>query len=80
MNDKVISEVLDRKGFGSNVQLVAEDEGCKVLRLEAPTGEGFMSLYLVMPGIYVMFNDFHLIILPATAKFAYRPYSGSIRY
>jgi len=60
VKDKVISEVLDRQGFGSNVQLVAEDEGCKVLRLEAPTGEGFMSLYLVMPGIYVMFNDFHL--------------------
>lgn len=60
MKDKVINEVLDRKGFGSNVQLVAEDEVCKVLRLEAPTGEGFMSLYLVMPGIYVMFNDFHL--------------------
>jgi transcriptional regulator, AraC family len=57
MKDKVISEVLDRQGFGSNVQLVAEDEGCKVLRLEAPTGEGFMSLYLVsMPGIYVMFK------------------------
>ena len=53
MDDKLISDVLDRQGFGSNVQLVAEENDCLVLRLEAPTGEGYMTLYMVMKGVYV---------------------------
>ncbi len=60
MNKGIINEVIDRQGFGSNVQLVAEDKECHVLRLEAPTGEGYMTMYQVMPGIYLMFNEFHL--------------------
>lgn len=60
MDDKLISDVLDRQGFGSNVQLVAEENDCLVLRLEAPTGEGYMTMYHVMPGVFIMFNEFHL--------------------
>ena len=60
MNDNLISGVLQSKGFGSNVQSVTESENCCVLRIQSPTGEGYMTLYIVMKGVYVMFDEFHL--------------------
>ncbi|MCR5632943.1 MAG: AraC family transcriptional regulator [Eubacterium sp.] len=60
MNDNLISGVLNSKGFGSNVQSVTENENCVVLRIQSPTGEGYMTLYMVMKGVYVMFDEFHL--------------------
>lgn len=60
MKDKLMTDVLDKQKFGSNVYLVAEEKDCFVLRLEAPTGEGYMTMYQVMPSIYLMFNEFHL--------------------
>ena len=60
MNDNLISGVLHSKGFGSNVQSVAENENCIVLRIQSSTGEGYMTLYMVMKGVYVMFDEFHL--------------------
>ena len=60
MNDNLISGVLQSKGFGSNVQSVAENDNAHVLRIQSPTGEGYMTLYMVMKGVYVMFDEFHL--------------------
>ncbi|MCR5104034.1 MAG: AraC family transcriptional regulator [Eubacterium sp.] len=60
MNDNLISGVLKSKGFGSNVQSVAESDDVHVLRIQSPTGEGYMTLYMVMKGVYVMFDEFHL--------------------
>ena len=60
MNDNLISGVLHSKGFGSNVQSVTENENCVVLRIQSSTGEGYMTLYMVMKGVYVMFDEFHL--------------------
>lgn len=60
MNDNLISGVLHSKGFGSNVQSVAENDNAHVLRIQSPTGEGYMTLYMVMKGVYVMFDEFHL--------------------
>ncbi len=60
MNDNLISDVLHSKGFGSNVQSVTESDDCCVLRIQSPTGEGYMTLYMVMKGVYVMFDEFHL--------------------
>ena len=60
MNDNLISGVLNSKGFGSNVQSVAENDNAHVLRIQSPTGEGYMTLYMVMKGVYVMFDEFHL--------------------
>lgn len=53
-------EALDRAGFGSNVHEVAAEGECRVLRLDDKTGEGFMTMYRVFDGIYLMYNDFHL--------------------
>ena len=60
MNDNLISGVLHSEGFGSNVQSVAENDNAHVLRIQSPTGEGYMTLYMVMKGVYVMFDEFHL--------------------
>ena len=60
MNDNLISGVLQSKGFGSNVQSVAENDNAHVLRIQSSTGEGYMTLYIVMKGVYVMFDEFHL--------------------
>lgn len=51
MNDNLISGVLHSKGFGSNVQSVTENDNCVVLRIQSPTGEGYMTLYMVMKGM-----------------------------
>ncbi len=53
-------EMLDQAGFGSNVHQIAADGECRVLRLEDDTGEGFMTMYRIFSGVYLMFNDFHL--------------------
>ncbi len=60
MNDNLISGVLQSKGFGSNVQSVAENDNAHVLRIQLSTGEGYMTIYMVMKGVYVMFDEFHL--------------------
>ena len=53
-------ETLDSAGFGSNVCEVASQGDCRVLRLEDKTGEGFMTMYRIFDGVYLMYNDFHL--------------------
>ena len=53
-------DTLDNAGFGSNVHEVAAEGECRVLRLDDGSGEGFMTMYRVFDGIYLMYNDFHL--------------------
>lgn len=53
-------DALDQAGFGSNVHEIAAEGECRVLRLDDETGEGFMTMYRVFEGIYLMYNDFHL--------------------
>ncbi len=55
-----IFEMLDQAGFGSNVHEIASEGECRVLRLDDESGEGFMTMYRVLKGVYLMYNDFHL--------------------
>ena len=55
-----IFDALDRAGFGGNVHEIAEEGDCRVLRLDGEDGEGFMTMYRVFDGIYLMYNDFHM--------------------
>lgn len=57
---KDIFETLDKAGFGSNVHEIAAEGECRVLRLDDDSGEGFMTMYRVFEGVYLMYNDFHL--------------------
>ena len=52
--------MLDHADFGSNVHEIASEGECRVLRLDDETGEGFMTMYRVLDGVYLMYNDFHL--------------------
>lgn len=51
---------LDKAGFGSNVHEIAAEGECRVMRLDDESGEGFMTIYRVFDGVYLMYNDFHL--------------------
>ena len=53
-------ETLDKAGFGANVTQVGSQGDCRVLRLDDKTGEGFMTMYRLFDGVYLMYNDFHL--------------------
>ena len=55
-----IFDTLDKAGFGSNVHEIAAEGECRVLRLDGESGEGFMTMYRVFDGIYLMYNDFHM--------------------
>ncbi|MBR1750604.1 MAG: helix-turn-helix transcriptional regulator [Ruminococcus sp.] len=55
-----IFDSIDKAGFGSNVHEVAAESDCKVLRIDDGSGEGFMTMYHVLDGIYLMYNDLHL--------------------
>lgn len=55
-----IFDTLGQAGFGSNVHEVAAEGECRVLRLDGESGDGFMTMYRVFDGIYLMYNDFHL--------------------
>ncbi|HOH87791.1 MAG TPA: AraC family transcriptional regulator, partial [Ruminococcus sp.] len=61
--DNTLYEMLDNMNTlykCSNVFQVAADENCRVLRMNGKVGEGFMTLYRVFDGIYLMYNDFHM--------------------
>ena len=47
----------------SNVYQVAADENCRVLKVTGSDGEGFMTLYQVFQGVYLMYDDFHIRII-----------------
>lgn len=53
-------EVLESAGFGSNVHEVAAEGDCRVLRIDGDMGDGFMTMYRVFDGVYLMYNDLHL--------------------
>lgn len=55
-----IFDTLDNAGFGSNVHEIAVEGECRVLRIDDESGEGFMTMYRVFDGIYLMYNDFHM--------------------
>lgn len=55
-----MSELFQQMNCGPNVQNVIETEDCKIMRLSDSSGEGMMTLYSVFPGVFLMYNDFHM--------------------
>lgn len=55
-----MSKIFDRMDYGINVQNVVETDDCKVMRLSDSSGDGTMTLYHVFPGVFLMYNDFHM--------------------
>ncbi|MBQ1465024.1 MAG: helix-turn-helix transcriptional regulator [Ruminococcus sp.] len=46
--------------FGNDVTDVFEKDGCKIMRLANEAGEGIMTVYDVLDGVYIMYNNFHM--------------------
>lgn len=55
-----MSGIFEQMDYGINVQNVIETDDCKVMRLSDSTGDGTMTLYHVFPGVFLMYNDFHM--------------------
>ena len=53
-------ELFQKMNYGPNVQNLVESDDCKVMRLSDNSGEGMMTLYHVFPGVFLMYNDFHM--------------------
>lgn len=39
---------------------IIEDENCRVLRISDVSGDGLMTFYKLLPGVSVIYNDFHM--------------------
>lgn len=50
----------NKVSLGENVSVVCENEACTIHQINNKTGEGTMTFYKVFPGIYLMYNDFHM--------------------
>lgn len=46
--------------LGYNINKRFVDESCSVLEMKNATGRGQMTSYEIMPGICIMYNDFHM--------------------
>lgn len=53
-------EMFHQSDCGSNVSEVIETEECKVMRVHDSSGDGIMTIYYVFPGVFLMYNDFHM--------------------
>lgn len=48
-----------------NMSMICCDETCSVYKMENETGDGTAAVYDVFPGVFVMYNDFHLEKCPS---------------
>lgn len=46
--------------YGNNITVLKSDRDCTVYKMKDVTGEGTMTCYKVLPGIELMYNDFHM--------------------
>lgn len=53
-------EVFHHLGDNDNIKEVVSNENCTIIKLQNETGEGLMTIYDVLPGVVIMFNDFHM--------------------
>ena len=53
-------DITHRGKLASNVNLVLESDDCRVMKVEGDDGEGVITMYQVMDGIYILYNDFHM--------------------
>lgn len=44
----------------AKVHTLIEDENNKIIQMQNDTGDGLMNSYMVFPGVYLMFSDFHM--------------------
>ena len=52
-----MERIMADNGFPSPL---TESRGCRVFQFQSETGEGVMTQYDLFPGVYLMYNDFHM--------------------
>ena len=53
----MLERIMADNGFPSPL---AESRGFRVFQFQSETGEGVMTQYYLFPGVYLMYNDFHM--------------------
>lgn len=56
----LVKEMLQQIDCGPNVEMLIENDDCSILRLSDETGKGQMTVYCVFPGVFLMYNDYHM--------------------
>ena len=51
--------------YGPESQILAQDDGCTIYKMENETGEGIMTRYPVLPGMELLDNDMHITVVRA---------------
>lgn len=51
--------------YGSGTQVLTQNDGCTVFKIENETGEGVMTRYPVLPGMELLYNDMHITTVRA---------------
>ncbi len=46
--------------YNAQMQILAEDANRRIVQIRGEQGDGLMSCYLVFPGVFLLFNDFHM--------------------
>ena len=46
--------------MGDNIRMVCGNDECTVFQMKDTGGEGIMTFYQVFPGVYLLYNDFHM--------------------
>ena len=54
------------KGIDKYLNVVCKDENCIIYEIKGDTGEGTMTCYTVFPGVYLMYNNFHMQYFKST--------------
>ncbi|WP_201259596.1 hypothetical protein [Tissierella sp. P1] len=50
--------------FGDNITTFSQSKDCTIYRMKDESGDGIMTAIKVFPGITLIYNDFHMKIVP----------------
>lgn len=53
-------ELFEKITYGDNIQNVSETDDSKIMMMKSDSGEGTMTIYAVFPGVFLIYNDFHM--------------------
>lgn len=61
MPGKNVWEMFDSITDDGMISLSVSNDEAKVLKINNETGDGFLTIYRILPGVYLMYNDLHLM-------------------
>ena len=50
----------DRYSMGNNMKITSSGDNCSVFQMRSGDGNGVMTMYHVLEGIQIIYNDFHM--------------------